>query len=138
MKENSTQPQTTPYSQITHNVRVSVVPEVLEEESLPTSSHYVFSYTVTIENLGAEPVQLLERHWLVMSAERQIAEVVGPGVVGVQPVLVPGDKFTYTSGTVIEDPFGSMEGSYTLRSESGKFFQVAIPRFELLYPLLLH
>ena len=80
----------TPYSEITHQIRVSVIPRVIAKESDPGSGVYAFGYTVTIENLGCDTVQLLERHWKVMSAEVQIAEVVGPGVVGEQPVLEAG------------------------------------------------
>jgi len=128
----------TGYSLITEKVRVSVKPAPLLEQCDPLKGSYVFSYTITIENLGEFPAQLLERHWVVHSAEKQFAEVVGPGVIGEQPVLQPGESFTYTSGAVIEDPYGSMQGSYTFRREDGLFFEVQIPRFELLYPMVVH
>lgn len=107
---------------------------MIEEQSDPQNNQYAFSYTVTITNSSAQSVQLLERHWIVLSAERQIAEVVGPGVVGLQPVIEPGEQFSYTSGTVIEDPVGSMYGTYTFRSSAGSVFQADIPKFDLLYP----
>ena len=99
---------------------------------------FAFGYTIRIENLGSDAVQLLERHWKVMSAEVQIAEVVGPGVVGEQPVIEAGQTFEYRSGTVLNDPIGWMEGSYTFRATGGSFFQVRIPRFDLFYPMVLH
>lgn len=126
------------YSQITKSIRISVVPDHLVENSDPKNDVYAFSYTITVENLSDKNVQLLERHWIIMSAGVQIAEVVGPGVVGNQPVLVPGESFEYTSGAVIHDPIGSMHGSYTFKSEDGKYFEVEIPRFDLSYPIMYH
>ncbi|MBX7138554.1 MAG: Co2+/Mg2+ efflux protein ApaG [Oligoflexia bacterium] len=123
---------------MTENVRVSASCQPLLANSEPARSHFAFSYTIRIENLGEETAQLLERHWIIRSNGQQIAEVVGPGVVGEQPVLEPGAMFEYSSGAVIQDPLGSMEGSYTFRAASGRFFQVAIPRFELLYPIVIH
>ena len=81
---------------------------------------------------------MLERHWLILSNGIRIAEVVGPGVVGLQPTLEAGGVHEYTSSAVIQDPVGSMEGSYTFKSSSGKYFDVKIPRFDLLYPIMLH
>ena len=126
------------YSQITDEIKISVVPEHVEESSDPVSSIFAFSYTITIENLSSNSVQLLERHWVIVSAGKQVAEVVGPGVVGVQPTLNSGQAFQYTSGAVINDPIGAMEGSYTFRDSGGKYFQVRIPRFELMYPVIFH
>ena len=126
------------YTLVTRGVRVSVVPAALTEESNPTKNSYAFSYTITIENLSDKTAQLLERHWKVYSAERRLTEVVGPGVVGKQPVLEPGHSFTYTSGAVINDPYGAMEGAYTFRAEDGEFFEVTIPRFDFLYPVMIH
>ncbi len=126
------------YTSITRGVRVTVRPEHLVEQSDPEQSVYAFAYTMRIENIGGETVQLLERHWLINSAGVQIAEVVGPGVVGEQPVLGPGDAFEYTSSAVIHDPIGSMEGTYTFKASTGQFFDVSIPRFDLVYPTILH
>lgn len=126
------------YTETTNRVRICVTPEPLDDQSDPTARVFAFAYTIRIENLGEHPVQLLERHWLIFSGDQQIAEVVGPGVVGVQPRIVPGGYFEYQSSAVIHDPIGSMQGSYTFRGESGEFFQVAIPRFDLLYSVMLH
>ena len=126
------------YSAVTHDIRVSVLPEHLEERSDPGSSVFAFSYSVRIENLGSETAQLIERHWIINSNGEHFAEVVGPGVVGEQPTLNTGDVFEYASSAIIHHPIGSMHGSYTFRSASGDFFQVSIPRFDLLYPIMIH
>lgn len=126
------------YSSITNHIRVTVEPEYIPAQSRPKKSVFAFAYTVTIENLGSEAVQLLERHWIIHSGLQQFAEVVGPGVVGEQPILDAGHSFQYTSSAVIEDPTGSMRGTYTFRSEDGKFFDAEIPQFDLYYPEVIH
>lgn len=126
------------YSETTNDIKISVLPNHVEESSNPTESVFAFSYTIRIENVGPKTVQLLERHWVIMSGGAQLAEVVGPGVVGEQPVLEAGQSYEYTSGAVIHDPVGSMHGEYTFRAVSGEFFQVNIPKFDLLYPLVVH
>lgn len=126
------------YSQVTRDIRVSVLPEHLEANSDPASGIYAFSYAVRIENIGTETVQLIERHWIISSNGEHFAEVVGPGVVGEQPTLKTGDVFEYSSSAIIHHPIGSMHGSYTFRSLQGDFFQVSIPKFDLLYPIVIH
>ena len=105
------------YSETTRNIRVSVIPEYLAEHSDPNQGAYAFSYVVKIENLGLETVQLLRRHWVVLSAGSPYTEVRGDGVVGEQPVLGCGDVYQYTSSSVIKDPMGAMFGSYSFRGE---------------------
>jgi len=126
------------YSETTREIRVSVQPQPIAEESDPDGNIFAFAYHVTIENLGSQQVQLIERHWVILSADTQVAEVVGPGVVGLQPVLLPGESFRYSSSAVIHDPFGAMHGTYTFRGSGSEYFQVAIPRFDLLYPFIVH
>lgn len=135
-----TQECITSYSETTRNIEVTVIPSYIEEQSDPSSGVYSFSYKVVLKNLGSEGVELINRHWVVMSNESQIADVKGEGVVGEQPVLEPGEEYSYTSWTTIVDPVGSMHGSYTFCSENGEFFDVAVPRFELIYldPHSLH
>ncbi|NMC63000.1 MAG: Co2+/Mg2+ efflux protein ApaG [SAR324 cluster bacterium] len=128
----------TPYTEVTNNIRVSVLPEHLEEASDISAGVYAFNYTIRLENLGTEIVQLLERHWVIYSGDFRLAEVVGPGVVGENPVLEPFSSFEYQSSAIIQHPYGSMHGSYTFRSQDGKFFQVVIPKFDLLYPVIYH
>lgn len=125
--------------EVTNNIAVTVETEYLEKESDSTVSHYVFSYTITIENHGSDTVQLLTRHWIVNSGGGEIMRVNGEGVVGEQPILEPDHGFRYSSGTSIRDSVGSMHGHYVFRREpDGELFEVRIPRFDLIYPYLLH
>lgn len=126
------------YSLVTEGIKVTVHPEHIEDGSDPSDSVFAFSYTIKIENQSSEPVQLLERHWIIISAGKHFAEVVGPGVVGLQPVLQAGEAFEYSSSAVIEDPIGSMHGSYTFRTNGGRYFPVEIPKFDLFYPVVIH
>ena len=122
------------FTETTQHITVSVSPAPIEEECHPGLSIFAFAYTIRIENQSSETVQLMERHWLIESADRPSDEVTGSGVVGVQPILRPGERFEYTSSTVINDPIGSMRGTYLFRRVTeGGFFQVQIPRFRLLY-----
>ncbi len=139
LMNTTSEPQTEqPYSEVTNGIRVSVLPNHLEDKSDPQSGIFAFCYTVLIENLSDSVVQLLERHWVIVSGQRQIADVIGPGVIGKQPVLEPGESYEYTSGAVIHDSIGAMYGSYSFKTESGRVIEVTIPRFDLLYPLVLH
>ena len=126
------------YSEVTNKIRVSVVPTPDGGEEAVREAVFPFKFQVTIENLSDEWVQLIERYCVVLSADRPIAEVVEPGVVGVQPFLNEGEMFQYEGGTVLCDPFGAMYGCFTFRTESGRFIQASIPRFELVDPHILH
>ena len=130
--------ETEHYSLETEGIRVTVFPEYLEESSDPSESTYAFSYTITIENISGSDVKLLERHWVIFSGGTHLAEVVGPGVLGEQPSIEAEEIFEYTSTTVIQDPIGRMEGSYTFRTEDGRYFEVPIPSFDLHYPVVFH
>ena len=121
------------YSKTTRDIQVSVMPDYLPEQSDVEGQRYSYAYSVKLENNGAETVQLINRHWVVMSGGRQIADVKGEGVVGDQPVLEPGAAYEYTSWTTVIDVVGSMYGTYTFYSEKGEFFDVAIPEFHLVY-----
>ena len=121
-----------------HNIEVDVETAYLEEQSSPGMNRYVFSYTITIRNEGSTPAKLLTRHWIINDANGNVQEVHGEGVVGEQPYLKPGESFQYTSGTVIETPVGSMEGSYQMLSEDGTPFNADIPAFTLSLPNKLH
>ena len=105
------------YSSKTSEIRVSVEPTYLEDQSEPGEGHYVWAYHVRIENEGNETVQLLTRYWHITDGIGRIQEVRGPGVVGEQPVLEPGDSFEYTSGTPLATPSGIMLGSYQIVNE---------------------
>ena len=122
------------YSETTRSIKVTVKPFYLEDQSSPTEDHYVWAYHVRIENRGAETVQLRRRHWQITDGRGQSQEVRGPGVVGEQPVLAPGQSFEYTSGTPLPTPSGIMVGSYEMETGDGRSFAVTIPAFSLDSP----
>lgn len=123
------------YAMITDHVRVSVYPIFLEGQSNPEEYHFLWAYHVKIENLGDEVVQLKSRFWRITDAFGRTQEVKGPGVVGEQPVLNPGDSFEYTSGTPLSTPSGIMEGHYLMEDLSnGKELHISIPSFSLDSP----
>jgi ApaG protein len=111
--------------------RVDVMPEYLPEQSDPDEGVYGFAYTITITNDGLVPAQLMSRHWLITDANGQTEEVKGPGVVGHQPLLKPGESFRYTSGCRLRTPSGTMHGSYFFVAEDGTRFDAQIPLFVL-------
>lgn len=119
-------------------VSVQVQSVYIESQSSPDEERYVFAYTITIRNLGRAPVQLLKRYWLITNGNGRETEVQGEGVVGVQPHIEPGGEYHYTSGAVIETPFGTMEGHYEMIDAQGKAFRIAIPVFRLAVQTLIH
>jgi ApaG protein len=121
-----------------HNIKVEVDTSYIEEQSLPQQDRYVFAYTITIRNEGEVPARLLTRHWVITDANGKTNEVRGEGVVGEQPYLKPGESFRYTSGTLLETPVGSMEGSYQMVADDGEQFDAEIPPFTLSIPRTLH
>ncbi len=122
------------YSETTRSIRVTVVPVFLDEHSSPEDAKYVWAYEVRIENLGDETVQLINRHWSITNSLGQTETVRGPGVVGEQPILKPGDYFEYTSGAPLSTPSGLMMGTYQMEDNDGKVFDVCIPAFSLDSP----
>lgn len=115
----------------TSGVRVTVRPRYLGHQSLPDAGRYVFAYDVRIENVGARAVTLMSRRWLIHDAIGEELEVVGDGVVGEQPTIVPGAVHEYSSFCVLQAPRGYMEGSYRLEYADGTGFDALIPRFDL-------
>jgi ApaG protein len=122
------------YSETTRSIRVSVEPIYLEEQSSPAESRYVWAYHVRIENRGRETVQLRNRYWKITDNRGQMQEVRGPGVVGEQPILGPGEAFEYTSGAPLPTPSGIMVGTYEMQTRGGESFSVRIPAFSLDSP----
>lgn len=122
------------YSKTTHDVRVTVEPQFLPERSDPASNRYLWAYTVEITNAGSEPIQILSRHWIITDANGRREEVRGPGVVGEQPVIAPGESYTYTSGCPLTTPSGTMVGSYQAIGAAGEALEIAIPPFSLDLP----
>lgn len=122
------------YMETTRGIQVTVTPIYLDGQSNPQDNHYVWAYQVRIENTGAETVRLRTRHWKITDATGHTQEVRGPGVVGEQPVLGPGEHFEYTSGCPLTTPSGLMVGSYAMEDTTGALFDVAIPAFSLDSP----
>jgi len=122
------------YERETRGVRVAVKPAYLDDQSDPEDDRYVWSYTITIENKGQEPVQLMSRIWLITDGDGRTHEVRGAGVVGAQPVISPGESFEYTSGCPLETASGHMVGCYKMVSASGEEFEAQIPAFLLESP----
>ncbi|WP_455218327.1 Co2+/Mg2+ efflux protein ApaG [Kaarinaea lacus] len=120
------------------HIDVDVVTNYIPEQSAPDEDRFVFAYTITIRNTGKLAAKLLTRHWIINDANGKVQEVHGEGVVGEQPYLQPGESFQYTSGTVIETPVGSMEGTYQMVTDDGDAFNAIIPVFTLSYPNALH
>ena len=114
-------------------VTVRVSPRYLPDQSDPESDQYAWSYHVRIENGGDYRVQLISRHWIITDGRGHIEEVEGPGVVGEQPELGPGESFDYVSGCPLDTPSGTMHGSYAFAAE-GHVFAVDIPAFSLDSP----
>ena len=119
---------------ITRGIAVSVEHTYLEANSSPDNSRYFWAYRVTIENLGTETVQLRSRHWMITNARGELTEVKGPGVIGNQPSLKPGESYAYTSGAPLNTSSGMMGGSYQMESERGERFDIEIPTFSLDCP----
>jgi ApaG protein len=117
---------------VTHSIRVEVMSKYSPENSRPLQDVWVFEYTVRITNQGAETVQLVSRHWIITDALDHVEEVQGPGVVGEQPVLAPGESFKYSSWCPLKTPTGMMQGTYQMtRAAGGTGFDVEIAPFGL-------
>ena len=123
---------------LTRGVRVSVVAEYAPDRSQPARQQWFFLYTITIKNEGRDTVQLVSRHWIITHGTGHVEEVKGPGVVGQQPVLQPGESFTYTSGCPLSTPFGLMEGTYQIVIAGGDAFDARIAPFTLSEPYTVH
>lgn len=121
-----------------HRVVIETQVNYLQEQSDEAGNRYVFSYTITITNLGSIPAKLISRHWVITDAHNHVQEVRGQGVVGEQPLLKPNQSFEYTSGTVLTTQVGTMSGSYQMQTEDGSQFDVEIPQFVLSVPRVLH
>jgi ApaG protein len=118
----------------TRGIRVQVESFYDEERSSPRESYYFFAYQVRISNVGAEKAQLMSREWVITDATGEAQRVQGPGVVGEQPVLAPGDAFEYTSFCPLATPVGTMHGSYRMVLDDGESFEAAIAPFALAVP----
>ena len=122
----------------TFDIRIQVVTDYVDEQSEPEADRYVFSYTITISNIGELPARLISRHWVITDANGKVQEVTGDGVVGEQPHLNPGEEFRYSSGAVLETPVGAMQGLYRMEADNGVNFDAPIAPFTLAVPGVLH
>lgn len=122
------------YRAVTRKIEVVVEPFYLADRSDPAENRYFWAYRVTIDNRSEEHVQLLSRYWHITDGLGRIDEVRGPGVVGEQPDLNPGDSYQYTSGCPLSTPSGIMVGRYTMQTSQGEMFDVDIPAFSLDVP----
>jgi len=121
---------------VTRGIRISVETEFLDDES--NEQQYVFSYHITITNEGNEVVQLMSRHWIITDANNHVEEVKGPGVVGYQPILKPGESFDYTSYCPLKTPIGTMHGTFQMTTDKGELFDAHISPFRLNLPHMVH
>lgn len=119
------------YRAVTRDIEVTVTPRFSAERSSPANGYYFWTYTIEITNRGRGTVQLKTRHWRITDALGRMQEVKGPGVVGEEPVLAPGDSFEYTSGVPLPTPSGFMVGSYGMVTPAGDHFDIEIPAFSL-------
>ncbi len=129
---------TTTSEALTQGVRVRVRARYSEPHSNPAASQWFFLYTIEIGNEGEQEVQLISRHWYITDGTGKVEEVQGPGVVGEQPVLAPGQSFEYTSGCPLGTPFGSMYGTYEMVCKDGTRFDAEVGLFELRLPMAIH
>ena len=124
------------YSKKTKKINITVNPYFLDDQSEPEDQHFVWAYQVTIDNQSKEKVQLKNRYWKIIDSNGSEQEVRGEGVVGEQPILNPGEKFEYTSGTPLSTPSGFMGGYYEMETNDGKKFDAIIPQFSLDSPFV--
>lgn len=120
-----------------NNIKITIQVVILPQHTFPFENKYAFAYTITISNQGEIGAQLLSRHWIIQDEMGHIDEVAGPGVIGEQPHLLPGESFEYTSGSVIKTPTGTMKGEYDMINDDGEHFDAVIPEFILSEPYTL-
>jgi ApaG protein len=121
-----------------HNFEVSVKALYVPAQSKPDQHFHFFAYRILIQNKGSAPAQLMNRHWIITDGFGRIEEVRGPGVIGQQPKIQPGQSFEYESACPLQTSSGSMKGSYEMTSESGETFSIEVPEFFLIAPQSLH
>lgn len=121
-----------------YHIKVEATAEFVAAQSNPDENRYVFAYHITITNVGSVTAQLISRHWVITDGNGKNQDVRGLGVIGEQPSLAPGQQYSYSSGSVIETPVGTMHGSYQMKAEDGHRFDAEIPEFMLAMPRVLH
>ena len=121
-----------------NTVEITVKPNYVPERSNPVRSYYFFSYHITILNRGDRQVQLLSRYWHITDGQGNTEDVHGPGVIGEQPKLLPGEIFEYTSFCPLPTPMGFMEGSFRMIDDTGNELDAIIKPFRLVAPQVLN
>jgi ApaG protein len=121
-----------------HDISITAKTSYLADQSSPEQARFVFAYTMTITNKGLVPATLLRRHWVITDANSKVQEVRGDGVIGQQPLIMPGESHQYSSAAVIETPVGCMQGSYEMSTDDGVEFEADIAVFNLSMPNVLH
>ena len=124
--------------QVTHNIKVSVRTTFEGVIYRYNRRQHAFSYHITIENLGTQTVQLLSRYWHIQDVLNVPEIVEGDGVIGLQPLIPPGESHQYSSGCMLVGPTGSMRGHYIMRTADNSTFQVTIPIFRLNAPYAMN
>ena len=122
----------------TDGIKVEVTSRYMPERSAPPEGLYFFAYKVKVSNDGREAARLVNRHWIITDADGEVEQVHGPGVVGEQPRLEPGESFEYTSGFPLPTPRGSMRGTYEMWRDDGRRFKAEIAPFALEMPHTLN
>ena len=126
-------------TKITEGIEVSVDTHFEEGQSQHLERLFLFSYHITIENKTSDKVQLLRRYWQIFDSNGEFREVEGPGVVGEQPILLPGEKYSYESFCNLKTDMGKMKGTYTFeRLRDRKMFIAEIPEFKMIVPSKLN
>jgi ApaG protein len=120
-----------PYEATTENITITVRPIYLDGQSDIIGKKFVFAYFIKVENNSSTMVQLLRRHWFIRNSQDDLREVEGEGVVGKQPMIMPGEAHEYSSFCVLDTFDGTMEGTYLMRRPNGELFYVTVPRFTL-------
>jgi ApaG protein len=123
---------------VTRGIRIRVQSVYIPERSDPEQSFWFFAYQVEIYNDGTEMAQLISRHWIITDANGHVEQVKGPGVVGEQPVLQPGESFKYTSACPLRTPVGTMHGTYQMVTGDGESFDAEIAPFSLGEPRVIN
>jgi len=125
----------TAVEKITNNVKIAVRIRFIHEDSRPEENYFLFGYRISIDNLGDTPIQLINRHWFIFDSIGEHREVSGPGVVGQQPVIAPGKRFTYESGCNLRSEIGKMNGFFTMENLiTQSVFKVEVPEFHMVSP----
>lgn len=119
-------------------ISISIKTAYIEEQSNPEQNRFVFAYTINIRNNGVTAAKLLTRTWLITDSNNKVQNVHGDGVIGLQPRILPGDSFNYTSGAILETPLGCMQGSYHMVTDEGAEFDAPIPVFRLESQITMH